>query len=678
MAARYSRRQATRFGAFVRKNQAGVYRVEARPRGGKSDFLLQLYETLRTPPGPLPAFLALRGRLPAAEDAERVLAQWLATGGGAGPLASLDRTRIAAREDGAVWQEPLALLDNGFTTQRFLAMAALVAERRGPLCLLLDDCTPELLAAAAAIPIANLTVVASAPESPAGVPTIRIEEFTPREAVLMMETAARSLAVPFSGSAAEPFAASVAADAFVLQAVVERAALRGRSLTSENDFVAVYVDEICEGSLAAYFDAQTPGAAGSSARRFVLELLMEAGRAGGTKDAEVHENWLTRWRHRAPVDDLLTRMQHAGWVRARGHGWTVRAWPAAQHWAAAQLYPASLATGALHARLTDALARSRDVAARSAVSARASSALRQADAEAWRGVFPDGDGASSPAYVEVEELKGGTLFLCFCAQPAPRLTAGNENRGREPGAKPGAAAPQALVVALPAEATPFRAALREFDDRLATLLAADPSGIEWSEKVVVARDPREADALLRALGNGQPGSWRAVPFDAFNRAVAASSNVSWESTGADIVLKLPADPNVELVAVRVLDHLVERRGWGESFAAQARMALVEACLNAIAHVRANPDLGPDAFVEVRLAASEEALDIVVQNPGVPFQPDQEVAGSAVHRGHGLKMMRTFMDEVRFSGDLHGTSVYMRKRAGTRAEKGSSAYEDITT
>jgi len=124
----------------------------------------------------------------------------------------------------------------------------------------------------------------------------------------------------------------------------------------------------------------------------------------------------------------------------------------------------------------------------------------------------------------------------------------------------------------------------------------------------------------------------------------------------EVILQLPLAADAELRAVDALDRLLARHQVERQAAGQARFALVEACLNAIEY--AQP--APAAAMDIRLAIRGGELVMSVGNPGAAFQPPQSVPSKA-GRGHGLKIIRAFMDRVRYLNDAGGTRVEMSKR-----------------
>lgn len=128
-----------------------------------------------------------------------------------------------------------------------------------------------------------------------------------------------------------------------------------------------------------------------------------------------------------------------------------------------------------------------------------------------------------------------------------------------------------------------------------------------------------------------------------------------------VVLRLPLAADAELHAVDALNQLLARHRVASRAAGQARFALVEACLNAIEYGRPRTD-----EMDVRLAIHDGELRMTVRNPGPAFEPPPAAAPKqerADRRGHGLKIIHSFMDRVRYRRDARGTRVVMTKRVG---------------
>lgn len=662
MAGTFPRRQAARLGELLSTHFVpGLTCLEAPPRRGRSDFLRQLFGALLTQRAVAPVLLSLGSRRLPDGASEQAAAQLLAFSESRlrSPVVPLDRARLDEREDVAAWHEFLTACGGAPAPERFFAALAALADRIGPICLLLDDAPQDCLRAAAstASPALRVIAVPCPPQLPDAAHVLMLEEFSVREGVLLAEGLARALGVDYSGDAAEPFVAYTGSDPFALDAVVHRAAATGAMLKQAAAFVRVYLEELSRGTLAAYFRDHLAGEPGSPERRFALEAL-----ASGTLEAAR----LSRWRHRLAVEEALAEMRRGGWVGVRGTQWTLRPWPAARDWATLEAAADSdRAAGMLTLRLLADL----ETAARAHAAERVAShiatglgtlAPTAADWLAENGVR----NAQVPevCHVAREEFPGGELFLCYGFA---------EGRRR-------AEAAALLVVAVLGDQGLLAPTLEELNRRAVAALPPAAGGAPAQlEKWVVLKNPGPSDLELV-----QRAGARLLEFGLFNRLIAAVPESASGGAASEVVLKLPMSADFEIAAVRVLDHLLERHNCDKRAAAQARIALVEACLNAIEHGRA-AQLDPAAAqMEVRLSATAEAVEMAVTNPGPPFHPEngEETEGGGLHRGHGLKIIRSLMDRVSISGDLNGTTIRMTKRLpapGAGPAPGSSENEETS-
>lgn len=662
MAGTFPRRQAARLGGLLSEHFVpGLTCLEAPPRRGKSDFLRQLFGALLTQRAVAPVLLNLGSRRLPDGAAEQAAAQILAFTEGRlrSPAVFLDRARLAERDDGAVWHEFLTACGGSTSPENFFAAAAMLAEAVGPACLLLDDAPEDCLNAAVSLAPSALAVFAAPCSSrlPDAAHVLPLEEFAVREGILLAEGLARALGVDFSGQAAEPFVAYIGSDPFVLQAVMRGAAAAGVALDNTAAFVRTYLDQLSHGTLAAYLRCHLPGEPGSPERRFALETLV----AGTLEPAR-----LARWRFRFPVDKVLELMRHGGWVVTRGAEWVLRPWPAARDWAVLETAHAAAdrAAGTLTLRLFADL----ETAGRSYASAQASSrvvgglrALTPA-AAAWlaeNGVLR----AQVPEIYHVvrEGFRGGDLFLCYGFADGRR--------------RPESAA--LVAVAIPGDSAQLPVALDELNQRAK---AAAPrlagGGSPLLEKWLVLRNPGPPD-----LEMAQRAGVRLLEFAIFNRLITAVPQAASATLPSEVVLRLPMNSDYEIAAVRVLDHVLERHNCDKRAAAQARIALVEACLNAIEHGRAAQLDAVAAQIEVRLSATDKEVEMTVSNPGPPFQLEtgEDADGAGLHRGHGLKIIRSLMDRVSLSSDLNGATIRMSKRFSTvRASAGAESSDDEKT
>lgn len=110
---------------------------------------------------------------------------------------------------------------------------------------------------------------------------------------------------------------------------------------------------------------------------------------------------------------------------------------------------------------------------------------------------------------------------------------------------------------------------------------------------------------------------------------------------------VPREPHGELAAVPLVDLLGERLGFSRDTLAEIKLAVVEACLNALEYGQGT--------VEVEIVAHEDSpawLEITVVDRGGGFDarlvppPDLKAKLHAPRkRGWGIELMRHLMDDV---------------------------------
>jgi serine/threonine-protein kinase RsbW len=97
---------------------------------------------------------------------------------------------------------------------------------------------------------------------------------------------------------------------------------------------------------------------------------------------------------------------------------------------------------------------------------------------------------------------------------------------------------------------------------------------------------------------------------------------------------------------------------------EVRMAMVEACINALEHSHAS-----DQEVHVTFQVLGDRLKIMVRDRGIGFSPgdvEEPTIEGKIHgkstskRGWGLKIIRGLMDEVEILSNVDGTTVVMSK------------------
>lgn len=135
-------------------------------------------------------------------------------------------------------------------------------------------------------------------------------------------------------------------------------------------------------------------------------------------------------------------------------------------------------------------------------------------------------------------------------------------------------------------------------------------------------------------------------------------------------MALPMVPDMEIEASKTATAIAESMRMSPDRIDEVRMAVVEACINALEHSRS---AGREIFVTFEVIGDKdpEKLRITVRDSGVGFSPDeieepsiQEKLKSSRKRGWGLKIIRGLMDEVEIHSGSEGTTVVMSKLRGT--------------
>jgi serine/threonine-protein kinase RsbW len=139
----------------------------------------------------------------------------------------------------------------------------------------------------------------------------------------------------------------------------------------------------------------------------------------------------------------------------------------------------------------------------------------------------------------------------------------------------------------------------------------------------------------------------------------------------EVQLTLPMAPDMEIAASKTATAMAELMSMSPDKIDEVRMAVVEACINAIEHSQA-ADRKVALTFEVlgNEAAQPQILRITVRDGGVGFAPDrveepsiEEKLTAARKRGWGLKIIRGLMDQVEIDSGASGTSIVMTKALG---------------
>jgi serine/threonine-protein kinase RsbW len=134
----------------------------------------------------------------------------------------------------------------------------------------------------------------------------------------------------------------------------------------------------------------------------------------------------------------------------------------------------------------------------------------------------------------------------------------------------------------------------------------------------------------------------------------------------EVTLALPMVPEMEIEASKTATAIAESIRMSPDRIDEVRMAVVEACINALEHSRASDR---EVFVTFQVLGEgdPEKLRIMVHDNGIGFAPDdvelptmESKLKAMRKRGWGLKIIKGLMDEVEIRSGAEGTTVVMSK------------------
>ncbi|HVR99938.1 MAG TPA: ATP-binding protein [Thermoanaerobaculia bacterium] len=135
----------------------------------------------------------------------------------------------------------------------------------------------------------------------------------------------------------------------------------------------------------------------------------------------------------------------------------------------------------------------------------------------------------------------------------------------------------------------------------------------------------------------------------------------------EVTLALPMLPDMEIEASKTATAIAESMHMSPDRIDEVRMAVVEACINAFEHSRAEEREVYVTFEVLGVNTDPEKLRITVRDTGIGFNPDEqaeprieEKLRSQRKRGWGLRIIRGLMDEVEIHSGSEGTTVVMSK------------------
>lgn len=129
-----------------------------------------------------------------------------------------------------------------------------------------------------------------------------------------------------------------------------------------------------------------------------------------------------------------------------------------------------------------------------------------------------------------------------------------------------------------------------------------------------------------------------------------------------VELKLPIIPNMELIATQTAEVIARHMHLSDDQSGEISMALIEACINAFEHSKAENN------VYIHFLIEENSLVIKVIDQGIGFDKtkveipkiENKIGHDERKRGWGLQLIQELMDSVEFESNNEGTTVTMKK------------------
>lgn len=181
----------------------------------------------------------------------------------------------------------------------------------------------------------------------------------------------------------------------------------------------------------------------------------------------------------------------------------------------------------------------------------------------------------------------------------------------------------------------------------------------------VAHAPIETRAGLAPFVQAPPSASRRIP-------VIAVAGLNDEDLSKTVTrLSLLAEQQNEVIAASTAEKIAQHAGFDTEAVGQIKMAVLEGCLNAIEH-----SLNPEKEIRLTFHQRPDELEISIENEGEMFDPlevaDPDPAAKLLDknkRGWGIKLMKQFMDEIRYEPARGGMCLRLiKKKKPSQAER----------
>ena len=137
-----------------------------------------------------------------------------------------------------------------------------------------------------------------------------------------------------------------------------------------------------------------------------------------------------------------------------------------------------------------------------------------------------------------------------------------------------------------------------------------------------------------------------------------------------VELRMPPRPENLALARLALAGVGSLAGASDGEIADLKLAVTEACTNAILHAYGD---GAAGDLVVRYRAGAGSVEIEVEDDGVGFDPDDPGARASEHGGEGMGLLiiRTLTDLLEIESDPSGSRVFFSKAVGRGAADGAA-------
>ena len=136
-----------------------------------------------------------------------------------------------------------------------------------------------------------------------------------------------------------------------------------------------------------------------------------------------------------------------------------------------------------------------------------------------------------------------------------------------------------------------------------------------------------------------------------------------EKSNEPVDLIIPSIPQMELLATKAAEGVGEFMKLDRDNIEEVKMALIEACINAIEHSQAK-----DGRINITFEPGDDELRVQISDKGKGFDMEkarkelqERRARGEKRRGWGMAIMKELMDDVDIESNENGTTITMVKR-----------------